>query len=159
MTVGAIDPGNSGAVAVITDGKVFVIPMPMIDGHPNIEEIANYLSLCDLVVLEKIGNRPGQSSVATMTSGVNWGMILAMLMMKHIPHEIVQPQTWKKEFGLNAKRGSAKQSVKEIKEASVARCKALYPEVSLLATPNSRVDKPDLAEAILMAEFGRRLRK
>jgi hypothetical protein len=62
-----------------------------------------------------------------------------------IAYELIRPQKWKKEFSITGDKNS-----------SIAVCKRLFPDVSLLRTERSRKDDDNLAEALLMAEYARR---
>ena len=42
------------------------------------------------------------------------------------------------------------------KNTSIDLCKRLFPDINLLATPRSRKPHDGMAEALLIAEYGRR---
>jgi hypothetical protein len=62
---------------------------------------------------------------------------------------MVEPMEWHREL---AKGWPACGT----KDRSIALAKALWPGVNLARTPRARLDSPDLAESLLLAELGRR---
>lgn len=141
-----IDPGKSGAIAVITIYR---------DGHREVEVAAfsesGYLrilknhSIQSVAVVEKVGAMPGQGVVSMFNFGHNLGFIEGVIQANDIPYQLVPPQTWKKEFSLNSD-----------KQRSIEVCQKLFPDVSLLPTEKSRKPNDGMAEALLMAEYARR---
>lgn len=77
--------------------------------------------------------------------GQNYGFIQGLLKAYSIPFELVRPQKWKKEFSITAD-----------KNKSIAVCKRLFPDVSLLATPKCKKPSDGIAEALLLALYAKR---
>ena len=73
----------------------------------------------------------------------------AMLAAFRIPYLLVRPQEWQRAMMLGFPG-------KDTKARSVAIARATWPAVSLLRTTLSRVEDDGLADALLMAEYGRR---
>ena len=152
-----IDPGLSGAVAAIDDeGPLWVEDTPTC----KVEDKNKYLvgamagllkSFAErtdvLVVLENVHSMPKQGVASSFSFGEGKGMWEGILGAYNIPFDLVSPQRWKKE--IMADQG---------KEKSAARFKAmaLFPT---LAERFKLVKHDGRAEAILMAEYGRRLRQ
>ena len=99
-----------------------------------------------VVVLENVHSMPSQGVASSFSFGEGKGMWEGILGAFDIPFDLVSPQRWKK--AIMADQG---------KEKSAARFKAaqLFPS---LTSQLSRVKDDGRAEAILMAEYGRRLR-
>ena len=99
-----------------------------------------------LAVLENVHSMPKQGVSSSFCFGEGKGMWEGILGAFDIPFDLVSPQRWKK--AIMADQG---------KEKSAARFKAaqLFPS---LTSQLSRVKDDGRAEAILMAEYGRRLR-
>jgi len=99
-----------------------------------------------VVVLENVHSLPKQGVSSSFCFGEGKGMWEGILGAFDIPFDLVSPQRWKK--AIMADQG---------KEKSAARFKAaqLFPS---LTSQLSRVKDDGRAEAILMAEYGRRLR-
>ena len=95
--------------------------------------------------LEHVGARPGQGVTSMFSFGENFGFIQGLLTAYSIPFELVRPQKWKKEFSITADKNS-----------SIAVCKRLFPDVSLLPTARCTKDNDGIAEALLMAEYAKR---
>ena len=160
-----IDPGLTGAVAFIPDadysGEANVVDTPIMDvgSHGKVRRkynIAGMASLLQpyehnkdsvLVVLESVHAMPSQGVSSSFGFGEGLGLWKGIIAAYGLPVELPSPQRWKKEIMADQGR-----------EKSAARFKAmqLFPK---LADRFSRVKDDGRAEAILMAEWGRRLKK
>ena len=148
-----VDPGKKGGFAVIYED----------DGQQKAETVAwdemlfvywcqSWKGVADargeriVACVERVGAMHGQGVTSMFTFGQGFGYILGVLAALGIGVQLVPPGTWKKEFSLIGKD----------KTASVKACKRLFPGVSLLPTEKCRKDSDGMAEALLMAEYGRR---
>jgi len=139
-----IDPGKSGALAVIdaAEGIAFAVPY---DPRKYINALNCLPPENTVVCLEHVHAMPKQGVTSQFTFGVSFGSLQGVLDTLRIPYELVHPQKWKKEFSITADKNSA-----------ITVCKRLFPDVSLLPTDRSRKDNDGMAEALLMAEYARR---
>lgn len=138
-----IDPGKSGALALLTeDGQCTVVPFQESAYTAILKASSGPSSVC---CLEKVGAMPGQGVVSMFNFGHNLGYIEGLLQAFDIPYQLVPPQTWKKEF-----------CVTSDKNTSIEVCRKLFPHVCLLPTARSRKPSDGMAEAMLMAEYARR---
>lgn len=162
MTVIGIDPGLSGAVAVLQDGdtyigphRKYVIDTPVLNVEGKRKYNANEMAhiLCPftqesdvLVVLESVHSMPKQGVASSFNFGEGLGLWKGIIAAYGLPLELPSPQRWKK--ALLADQG---------KEKDASRFKAiqLFPD---LAGQLSRKKDDGRAEALLLAEYGRRLR-
>ena len=162
-----IDPGLNGAVGVITSHgqsyigsdhvNVFDTPTALVEGEKTKRKdlvpamaplLKPFADRSDVVaVLENVHSMPKQGVSSSFCFGESKGMWEGILAAYNIPTEMVSPQRWKKE--IMADQG---------KEKSAARFKAmaLFPS---LADQLKLVKHDGRAEALLLAEYGRRLRK
>lgn len=155
MTVWAgIDPGLSGAIAFIQeDGGLgaTVHPMPLVtvDGQDELdsEALTELLESFDprLVTLERVAGFAGAGSAFKL--GQNFGGIIVTALAARFRLERVRPQTWQRVM-LPEVHGRA-----ELKTASVARAKALFPTVCFKT--RGRTVAHDIADALLIAAWGR----
>lgn len=140
-----IDPGKSGALALLTeDGQCTVVPFHESAYITILSAASGPSSVC---CLEKVGAMPGQGVVSMFNFGHNLGYIEGLLQAFDIPYQLVPPQTWKKEF-----------CVTSDKNTSIEVCRKLFPHVCLLPTAKSRKPSDGMAEAMLLAEYARRRR-
>ena len=143
MTYLGIDPGKSGALAILREGgAVEVVPF---DPEAYLAAFRSVPAGDARCLVEHVGAMPGNGGVSMFSFGENFGMIQGMLAATGIPFQLVRPQKWKKEYTLN-----------HSKENSVEVCKRLFPGVNLKRTERSKKDDDNIAEAILMAEYARR---
>lgn len=137
-----IDPGKSGAMAIINGESVELIPFSIDAYIDRLWKVDEKNAIC---CLEHVNAMPGNGSVGMFHFGENFGFIQGVLSALHIPYELIRPQKWKKEFSVTAD-----------KNTSIEVCKRLFPQVSLLRTERSRKGDDGLAEALLMALYAKR---
>lgn len=142
MTYIGVDPGKSGAMAVINGDNVTVIPFDE-------KEYIDILLDCDILntvaCIEHVHSMPGQGVSSVFNFGMNFGWIQGIFAAYGIPYELVTPQKWKKEF-----------SATSDKNTSIDVCKRLFPSVSLKKTERCKKDDDGIAESLLLAEYARR---
>ena len=139
-----IDPGKSGAIAIIKDREIKLSPFSEDIYKDWLYDISKSVdkSFC---VLEKVGAMPKQGVTSMFNFGTNFGYIQGLLKAYEVPFELVTPQKWKKEY-----------SVTSDKNTSVAVAKRIFPDVNLKKSGRCKKDDDGLAEALLMAEYARR---
>ena len=139
-----IDPGKSGAMAVIFGGMDETVLVPF-DEQEYTNILRNLAGQPMKACLEHVGAMPGQGVTSMFNFGQNFGYIKGLLEAFQIPYELVRPQKWKKEFSITGDKNS-----------SIEVCKRLFPGVVLQRTERCRKDDDGLAEALLIAEYARR---
>ena len=168
MTYVGIDPGLSGAVAWIKSvsekfalDTITVLPTPtMAKGKSGrqFDETACWRLICDLprpmfVCLEHAQSMPSQGAPSGFNYGVGWGMWRGMLTASEdCQWQIVRPTAWQKVMLAGVPHGSG-----ETKSASITVAKRLFGGVSLKRTDKCRKDCDGLSDALLLAEYGRRI--
>lgn len=144
MHVIGIDPGKSGGFAIINGDGAVAFPW---DDRSFVDEMCGIiLSDVGIAVVEKVSAMPGQGVTSMFTFGKSAGFIEGVLSACGIPYQLVPPQKWKKEYSL----GSDKKKAVEV-------CEHLFPTVSLYRTKKCTTKHDGMAEALLMAEYARRL--
>lgn len=153
MEYGGIDPGLSGAIAIISNGRVEIADTPTdmeIIGGKNrrvydpaamdelIALIPDYVKMC----LEKVRPMPSFGA-SNFTFGMGLAYWVMALISNRVSWRTVSPQQWKKDMGL---KGSDKNASREL------ACK-LFPRDAHLFT---RKKDHDRADATLIAEWLRR---
>lgn len=140
-----IDPGVSGAFAILHETEVFLISK--FNKQAFLSSI-DYLAReheATRCCIEKVHAMPKQGVTSMFTFGENYGWLKGVLDAREISYQEIPPQTWKKEFNLNSDKNN-----------SIDTARQLFPKAVL--TPD-RARKPDnnIAEAMLMAEYARRM--
>lgn len=150
LTIG-IDPGITGAIAVLSAaGELeLVADLPIVRDRSLawVDGSALQSMLLDAIggrqsraLIERVSAMPKQGIASAFQFGVGFGSILSVLQAMHIPLEFVTPVVWKRSYGLS-----------KDKHASLHKARLLFPAADLhLAKHDGR------AEALLIAEFGRR---
>lgn len=149
-----IDPGLSGAIAVLADGQFCdVFDMPTVGRGAAARQVVNAASLAAairehlaahpgaavLAVLEDVHAMPGQGVSSMFRFGQSLGAVEGVLAALRVPLCRVQPQTWKKHARL----------IGSEKDAARGKASELFP-----AAPLGRVRDQGRADALLMARWG-----
>ncbi len=144
MFVG-IDPGKSGAIAVIDAEGCFVSVVKLKETEQDIwtwmvKELGiGYGKSGHFAVLEKVGAMPRQGLSSTFKFGVSYGFCRGILTANRIRFEEVTPAKWQGALGCRTKGD------KNITKAAAQR---LFPTVKITHAN---------ADALLLAEYARRL--
>ena len=153
MKIIGIDPGLSGAIAVLKNNKVlniFEIPV-MSEGKKNKRQL-NSAQLVKLlkdnikddeevsVVVEQVNAMPGQGVTSMFNFGQTFGAIKGICAALSLPIFFVRPSKWKKHFEI----------INSSKDSSRTKAIEMYPLLSGELSKKKDVNKSD---AILIARF------
>lgn len=154
MRILGVDPGGSGALALLTDSgktvKVADMPVFMVTRGKSAKPELDVHGLSDLLdtwapehcFFEKVGGRTDDSAMSAFNFGRITGAAEALCKVKGVRFVSVAPHVWKKAMGL----------VRAQKDDSRAKATNLWPTV---AKDFRRVKDDGRAEAALLAEYGR----
>lgn len=137
-----IDPGASGAVALITHDGATVEPWP---GDP--VAAADLLRewtaqhQIKLAALERVSSRPGQGVASTFSFGANFGAWQGILAALGIPYSMPTPATWQKGLIVGS-------DGPDPKARALAVARRLFPAVDL-----HRKGDHGKADALLLALY------
>jgi crossover junction endodeoxyribonuclease RuvC len=161
VIVAGVDPGKLGAIAVLdADGGVLELAaIPVIKSstgraHYDLASIRDMLlALHDrhvFVTVERLQPMPAAKggTIANYNRGESQGWNWMLEALK-IPYHLVSPQTWQRVMHAGTPGTDPKQR-------SILAAQRLFPGVSLRRTPKCRVPSDGYAEALLLAEYGRR---
>ena len=155
MLIIGIDPGISGSICFLQDGKILeVIEMPtMTEGKKNKKQVNGsqiYNEICRIinniekqdirVVIEKVSAMPGQGVTSMFNFGQTFGAIKGICAALGLPIFFVRPSKWKKHFEL----------INSSKDSSRTKAIEMYPLLSSELSKKKDVNKSD---AILIARF------
>ena len=153
MKIIGIDPGLSGAIAILENKKVlkiFDIPV-MSEGKKNKRQLNSALLVNLLkeninleeevaVVIEQVNAMPGQGVTSMFNFGQTFGALKGICAALELPIYFVRPSKWKKHFEL----------INSSKDASRTKAIEMYPLLSNELAKKKDVNKSD---AILIARF------
>ena len=153
MKVFGIDPGLSGAIAILHKKKVLnLYEMPvMSEGKKNKKQL-NSAQLVDIirensigddeivVVVEQVNAMPGQGVTSMFNFGQTFGAIKGVCAALNLPIFFVRPSKWKKYFEL----------INSSKDSSRTKVIEMYPSLSSQLAKKKDVNKSD---AILIARY------
>jgi len=155
MLIIGIDPGISGSICFLKDGKIVdVIEMPtMTEGKKNKKQVngsqifneilvkIGKLDKKDIkVVIEQVSAMPGQGVTSMFNFGQSYGILKGICSAMQLPMYFVRPAKWKKYFNL----------INSEKDASRTRAIEIFPYFS---SQLSRKKDSNKADAILIASF------
>ena len=155
MLIIGIDPGISGSICFLDNGKILdVIEMPiMTDGKKNKKQVNGSQVYNEVtkrikqfeknqirVVIEHVSAMPGQGVTSMFNFGQSFGILKGICTAMQLPMYFVRPTKWKKYFNL----------LNSEKDASRTRAIEIFPYFS---SQLSRKKDSNKADAILIASF------
>ena len=155
MLIIGIDPGISGSICFLDNGKILdVIEMPiMTDGKKNKKQVNGSQVYNEItkrikqfeknqirVVIEHVSAMPGQGVTSMFNFGQSFGILKGICTAMQLPMYFVRPAKWKKYFNL----------LNSEKDASRSRAIEIFPYFS---SQLSRKKDSNKADAILIASF------
>ena len=153
MRIFGIDPGLTGALAILEDKEIVdLIDLPtMSDGKKNKKQlnsahlsqfISNNIKDINksIVVVEQVNAMPGQGVTSMFNFGQTFGAIKGISATLKLPIYFVRPSKWKKHFEL----------INSSKDASRTKVIEMYPSLAEKLAKKKDVNKSD---AILIARF------
>lgn len=172
-----IDSGKRGAIAILRRHLGIVqglVPMPLVGKEYDEQEMCRVLiAYCDTyrafdVFIEQTSPRPPNSMQSAVVQKAGECLWRGMCVAVGAPYTLVSAQRWQREmfkgvtplFKLTRTRagcmGMRTKRTKDTKAMSILAAQRLFPDVSLLRT--NKCKKPDhgMADALLIAEYGRR---
>jgi len=165
MRVIGIDPGNSGALVILSEKEDTVfLDMPVMEVStgklPNVAEIIrfvddNCIGTDDVVFLEKPAKRPTfmcgkkvSNVQANYLAGYYAAMFCVLFRLKGVKYQEVTAQAWQKVFSISSKQG-------DTGDQSYLIASKLYPKAELTGKRGGKKD--GRSDALLIATFGSRL--
>jgi len=173
LTLG-VDPGKLGAIAAVGgDGGPWVRPIPLIRGRKGSRAeydldgvvallrragfaryrertVQRWGELCAFLELTApLPPKVKQGTNANYHRGFGRGFLEGVLRSLRIPYTLVPPRKWQAEM-LEGTTGD------DTKQRAIVAAGRLFPGVSLMPTERSRKPSDGMADALLIAEYGRR---
>ena len=155
MRIFGIDPGLSGAIAVLEDEVVLdIIDLPvMAEGKKNKRQINGSQIYNEIskrinndtnqdirVIIEQVSAMPGQGVTSMFNFGQSFGILKGICSAMQLPMYFVRPARWKKYFNL----------INSEKDASRTKAIQIFPYFSSQLSKKKDNNK---ADAILIASF------
>ena len=149
-----IDPGKSGGLAAIFSDYSLISMKADIEGPKDVQDFIIELRASEQPIyafVEKAQAMPGQGVVSMFNYGVGFGEILGVLSSYNVPTTLVHPATWTKNI-------LASQSRLEGKDRNVRAVQMLYPKLDLRKTERCKKPHIGLVDALLIANYGLKVR-
>lgn len=143
-----IDVGKAGAICIMTD---IVSLQEMPDSAYGIaEELRRWPTAHTHVFVEKAQCFAKNGAVGMFNYGKGYGEILGVIAALGLSHSLVPPSTWTKVMHKGAYG-------KDAKGKSLDAARRLFPHVDLMRTMKCKVPDSGFIDALLIAEYGRRV--
>ena len=155
MLIIGIDPGVSGSICFLKDGKILdVIEMPIMnEGKKNKKQVNGAQIYNEIskkinsnpetktrVVIEHVTAMPGQGVTSMFNFGQSFGVLKGICSAMRLPMFFVRPAKWKRYYNL----------INSEKDASRTRAIEIFPDFSSQLSKKKDSNK---ADAILIASF------
>lgn len=151
-----VDPGESGGIAILREGKQPITHKMPETARDLFELFAEYATGnldedfddTDAVVAfcEKVHSSPQMGVVSAFKFGQSFGELTMALVAAGIRIEFVTPQKWQRHFGLIVKGCGMGQAATEKKNRNKARAQERFPGVECTHA---------ISDALLIADYGR----
>lgn len=165
MIILGIDPGLTGAIAMLDGDDAAVFDMPTIEANGRTfidrEKLADLIGLDVLAdftepqdataFIEKAQASPSMGTVSAFSYGAGYGLVMGILAHLRVPTREIHPAVWKKALGLESPSRLKLGRRKQDKGKSLERARELYPQ---LAEHLALKKHHGRAEAVLIAHFG-----
>lgn len=155
-----IDPGLNGGIATIEAFIPTVQKTPVIAGKEYdiaaMRRILQKIIDSKMPVMAFIENQiamPGQGLTSTLQTGKGFGIWIGLLAGLGVPYQIIGAQAWQRRLFTGVK------ATLDTKDKSEIIAKRLFPDVDFRKSERARVADDGLTDAILIAEYGRRIHK
>jgi len=112
-----IDPGVSGAIAVVGDGRIACRDMPTVEINGKrrvcpagltaaLQAIRHEGHSVEMVILEHVQGVQGTGATSAFSFGRSFGVVEGVLSGLFLRHALVRPQVWTKALGVSRDKGS-----------------------------------------------------
>lgn len=162
------DPGTKGFVAMIAEDGSFIKAEPIFKDIKVADMIETANRLLAFVgdyevrhaVVEDVHALYGSSAKGTFTFGYNSCVPEFFCAIAGLPYTKIPPKKWQSDMHKGIKMitrtGDGGKAVKDTKKMSIVAAHRIFPDVSLKRSSRSRNEDDNFADALLMAEYGRR---
>ena len=148
---GGVDPGKTGALAIISEDENFIHIIdwdepPILWG--NLTKFPNWAHT-KMVVIEKVHSMPGQGVSSSFKFGTNYGQWQMALSALSVPYAEITPQRWRKILDSSV---PTKPSKEDLRQFALRR----FPKATDFI---SKKRDEGRAEALIIALFAKSLIK
>jgi crossover junction endodeoxyribonuclease RuvC len=117
MKLIGIDPGLSGAIAVLADDEITCHDMPfvevrgkrLVDAHGLVDLIRG-VGTVDMAILEHVQGVQGSGATSAFNFGRGFGLLEGVLAGLAVPTTLVRPQSWTKALQVSSDKGQHRQA-------------------------------------------------
>lgn len=147
-----IDPGASGGIAAVSAEGKFVAAFRIPESERDVLDALGGLNTTGTdaesrAVLERVWSSPGWGHAGAFTFGCSVGSLRMALTAARVPFDEVLPRAWQKAMGVTFEKNTPPVERKNITKR---RAQQIFPAEKITHA---------IADALLMAEFCRRLHR
>jgi hypothetical protein len=159
-----IDPGSKGYMTVMHGKDIFTFALKDESALETFVRLKALKATADedgiSAVMEEVHAIFGASAKSTFNFGEVFGLLKGLLIAADIPYTLVPPKTWQSEIWINDdkvyryKRDGKK--MVDTKNTSINAARRLFPDIDLRRNERCRNIDDNLADSLLICEYGRR---
>lgn len=123
MSIIGIDPGVSGAVAIVAGREVVCHDMPTVEirGKRKVDPVGLRAILATIdsegieaVVLEHVQGVQGTGATSAFSFGRSFGIVEGVVAGLALPLTLVRPQVWTKDLGVSRDKGQHRDAARRL---------------------------------------------
>lgn len=149
-----IDPGKKGGLVFLDGSEVHYQPMPTTER--DLWTLIGYIEADAKAVVEHVTTSPQMGVVSAGTFMYGYGQLRMALTAAGIPYEPTRPQVWQKYLQIPPKN-KKKENDRQFKERLRAKAQQLFPKLPIWTEPKSVGKQLAICDALLIAEYCRRI--
>lgn len=150
MKIMGIDPGLSGALALLDAGELIdIVDIDASHSRINAAHLAAVIQRWqpDFAICEAVTARPGQGVTSMFTFGHCLGTITAVIATLGVPYLLIRPQVWQSHFEIQSPSSAKAAHKREIAD----RAEALFPGAPLYGPRGALKD--GRSDALLLSRY------
>lgn len=158
-----IDPGHSGGLVVLKNGRVVSkLVMPKVGKDIDFDKLGRFLRHFKkkgaVVYLEKVmGRGGGWGATQNFNFGQCYGAIMSAIAILKMRYILVSPATWQKIAFKGVPviyKAGKKRKTKDTKQMALMASKRLFPSVRFTKSERASVAHDGLVDAVLIGYYG-----
>jgi len=153
-----IDIGSEGAISVLRDGQIdeiYKMPWAILSRRNSLDVDAFFTLMMDIcntydpsTIMVERASMHLQSQKVASSMWFSYGLLLSVIKRTGVRYIELDNKKWQKEFSIKG----------DTKKQSISVCESLFPSLELRFEKQNKTTKNhNISDAVLIAEYGRRL--
>ena len=147
-----IDPGKAGGLCLMSQSGQVIQHVTTPD---HVGQFSSLLAGVTYACIERVHSSPQMGVASAFSFGKYTGTMIGMLEALQIPFEEVPPVTWMRALNIPKRKKNEEQAA--YKRRLLTTAQKMFPKLPLWSLPKSKGLQLALCDAILIAEYCRRI--